>query len=619
MALPLTALLPRLQRLLRDLRQRLGRRELLPATWIGALVALEVLGRWSSSDVADAPAVLVLLALVAFTWREHSHEPQRFVERVLRPLRALRSAIERHGFQAGSDLRREPLLPRKLPPILFATSVVALGSTALLVLVRQSFPTDARTALSSVSGALYYLLLALLWCALAAGSLSVLAPPILLQDRLERGEKRPTGRRIALVSPLFAAYFVLLGTLSFALERWVPLVASGVAVLVSACVRLAPGGPHLDMVWRPSEERRGARTGVVDLAWLSSWRDLILWCVIACLALLSGGDRLGDGLALGTESTVFTAGLSALFTWSTSAFLAGWALYETHENLLARLRNPERRRRPVVRLLGVEEDPRLRAVLEMRGFHVLFGDERPRSRTDVPIALRATPSESLAGLDDFDVSLSERWPLEVAAAELETEAVRWKLARRHELLCRRHLLRGLHRAFRAVPRHELEKAAGMWVDPHQASSLSLIVELEDDEGRTHVGPPYHKVLPLAARGHLYEVWRALEIDLVFVEIGVSFKQLRRVFGIAFEVYDMHAGKQCALERHFVGLPGLRVVIDEVSSDSSLELTGGYPEPDYEDIGRARVLHVFRDRGGDRERKRDPRGSDDVPSPELLLA
>jgi len=45
----------------------------------------------------------------------------------------------------------------------------------------------------------------------------------------------------------------------------------------------------------------------------------------------------------------------------------------------------------------------------------------------------------------------------------------------------------------------------------------------------------------------------------------------------------------------------------------------YPEPDYDDLGRARVLHVFRDRGGDEDEAfvPDDRGSRPAPAEPLL--
>ena len=65
----------------------------------------------------------------------------------------------------------------------------------------------------------------------------------------------------------------------------------------------------------------------------------------------------------------------------------------------------------------------------------------------------------------------------------------------------------------------------------------------------------------------------------------------------FEIYDVHGGRQRAEEMHFTGLPGVRVLIHNFDlSDTPRHGRANYPEPDYEDVGRARILHVFKDRG-----------------------
>jgi hypothetical protein len=112
-----------------------------------------------------------------------------------------------------------------------------------------------------------------------------------------------------------------------------------------------------------------------------------------------------------------------------------------------------------------------------------------------------------------------------------------------------------------------------------------------------VGPPYHSVFAPEARYHFRQITTALEIDLIFVESGLTFRRLVRVLRVMFEIYDVHGGRQRAEERHFVGLPGTRVIIhdyDLTSARSHGRET--YPEPDYQQIGRARILHVFKDRG-----------------------
>ncbi|MFO0918617.1 MAG: hypothetical protein U0872_09915, partial [Planctomycetaceae bacterium] len=65
----------------------------------------------------------------------------------------------------------------------------------------------------------------------------------------------------------------------------------------------------------------------------------------------------------------------------------------------------------------------------------------------------------------------------------------------------------------------------------------------------------------------------------------------------FEVYDVHGGRMRAEERHFTGLPGVRVLMHdfELGQSERFEKTA-FPEPQYEEIGRARILHIFKDRG-----------------------
>ena len=67
--------------------------------------------------------------------------------------------------------------------------------------------------------------------------------------------------------------------------------------------------------------------------------------------------------------------------------------------------------------------------------------------------------------------------------------------------------------------------------------------------------------------------------------------------------------------HFVGLPGIRAVIHELSPGRPFR-SDKYPEPDYEDIARARILHLFRDRGGEHAPEEVPSSLTDLPVPML---
>ena len=74
---------------------------------------------------------------------------------------------------------------------------------------------------------------------------------------------------------------------------------------------------------------------------------------------------------------------------------------------------------------------------------------------------------------------------------------------------------------------------------------------------------------------------------------------------------MHGGKRNVEERDFAGIHDVHVVVNEIEleapRDSSL-----YPESEYEQASRARVLHLYRDRGGEEQRTEAPVMSDDLP-------
>ncbi len=91
------------------------------------------------------------------------------------------------------------------------------------------------------------------------------------------------------------------------------------------------------------------------------------------------------------------------------------------------------------------------------------------------------------------------------------------------------------------------------------------------------------------------------------------RRLKRVLACIFEIHDRFGGERLVDERHFRGIQGVRVILHELHLDTPL-LRSGYPEPDYEDLGRARVLHVFRDRGGEEEEVLTPSDQGSRPAP-----
>lgn len=173
--------------------------------------------------------------------------------------------------------------------------------------------------------------------------------------------------------------------------------------------------------------------------------------------------------------------------------------------------------------------------------------------------------------------------------------------RQWEIQQRRSLVRGLQTLFKRKARLNPTDGTGIWIGLQHwfVLGMSRDVDQEDPEATSldHViGPPYYKLFHRETRLHYWQITRALEIDLILVEDGVTFRRFTRVLRMMFEIFDIYGGTQRAEEMHFKGLPGVHVVIHSftVGEEQALQLTD-YPEPDYDDIARARVLHVFKDR------------------------
>ena len=176
--------------------------------------------------------------------------------------------------------------------------------------------------------------------------------------------------------------------------------------------------------------------------------------------------------------------------------------------------------------------------------------------------------------------------------------------RKAEIAYRRQITKGLESLFKRAARVKSRTDAGFWLALQHWYILGLMRDEETSPRLTGeetifdsvVGWPFYQVISQPARHHYWQITKALQIDLIYLEKGISYRKLVPVLRMLFELYDMHAGQRRAEERDFSNLPGLRVVIhDYDSSREPLKLTG-YPEPDYEDFSRARILHVFKDRG-----------------------
>jgi hypothetical protein len=197
-----------------------------------------------------------------------------------------------------------------------------------------------------------------------------------------------------------------------------------------------------------------------------------------------------------------------------------------------------------------------------------------------------------------------RWPIAVSLRALGLPELQELLRRRDIVQRRRALRRGVARLFRHAGRRHFSKGSGFWLAPHLWYVPGM--SRDTDEGATDaegavvveiVGPMYARVFPHPARQHLHQVLGRLEVDLIYVEDGVGMRGVRRVLEGIFRHFDEDDGR--LEDRHLRAIRGVRCIVHDFDFDRPLRRKA-YPEPDYEELGRARILHVFRDRGDHEE-------------------
>ncbi|MAB78815.1 MAG: hypothetical protein CMJ89_05610 [Planctomycetes bacterium] len=566
--------------------------------------ALEVLGRTSPNEWIDALGVLGIVLGVAITLGRQDETSRKAWGR--RITRSLNRRFASWKLRSGLDLRgNPPLSPRH--PWRYAVLAGAIFLFLSTLLATHSFwPSGARSTLQNVSGLLYLVLLTGLWTALGLGTLTLwIASFAALEERLARSLTKHRwleGRRSMYATLGFAAFIFVSLAGSF-LPAVIPLVVVCISLILYACAVYAPG-QSLRMTWKYADQNGEPYTS----RWV--WWDITLISGLGMLLsvpiVLSMGDRLGSTPFAGTSISGFLGGS---FAWSLALFTPGCLGYVASRLLVAWRADPAR---PVPVCVHVQahltpkQSQAIASQLEQAGFATTFGPAAPKS-TEVPILLE----EDVAAGDKFS-SFFTPWPRRVSSADIASEELHASLRRRAHLQYRRLLLRRLKNILKHARRRKYERGEGFWIAPQFWFATHLTRDTDEDSG-TAIGPPYRKAIPREALHHLFKVMRAVDIDLVFLEDGVTLPSFRRVMSAVFEHYDLFADRQLEDGRHFSGIPGVRVLIHEFQLEQPLKPTG-YPEPDYEDLGRARILHIYRDRGDDEAKEDVPIDLSSLPVP-----
>ena len=210
---------------------------------------------------------------------------------------------------------------------------------------------------------------------------------------------------------------------------------------------------------------------------------------------------------------------------------------------------------------------------------------------------------------------------------LDDDDAAFQLERRLDVVMRRRFRREFERLFKALRSESPEGGSGFLVCPHvwlipgvvrdiapadhQGSSGALV-------GPRRYGPPMVQAFDPRVRRYIGEILRNLEIDVMFLEDSVTWADIRRVLGVMFEVHDQ--GRAPLRERHFVGLPRVRVVIQEEAADAepppAIPAGDPFGGPDAM-AGMTRVLLITRDRGDKDEAEALDPADFGVKSPSLV--
>lgn len=551
------------------------------------LVALEIVGRYTTSDLHDALAAFCLLMMVCAVVARHRREPLPWVNRLLAVGNRGIEALSRFRYDHGIDLRGTPPLPRRTPAVVFVILLLLLMWGAAAAGAWAAFPTGWRALGCYLPYTVYLLFMLMLWALLIAITVvGIFVPVAMLDTRLKSwvGETDRRGAELAAI----VGYAVLVATVAYFVPPVAVLGLCGLVAVVAGIVYLPRGSDGAALLWRSSPGSpiyavplRRVLAVVVGLIALIAF-DVLL---TACGGRLLHAPRANDTMPL-------TALLGTVAAWMMPGLLAAFLL----KLYSARRNDPARRTPPTLYISGTDRAAVRRAaqIASGWGWHVRLAPAK-REAAFVGIEIVA-PEHSEA--QDFN----PRWPLKVSLADLEEGSVKARLDRRDEIHVRRQLFRGLQKLFKRASMFKGPAGGGFWLAPHWWFVEAVAREDADassEESPPLVGPAYGRVIPPRARQHSHAVLRATQIDMIFVEDGVSYRSLERALRVLTELYDVHGGQRRAEELHFRGLPKVKVMIHDYEPGNPFR-SDLYPEPKFDDLSRVRVLHIFRDRGGHEE-------------------
>lgn len=563
---------------------------------VAGLAATEWFGRQLSADPGDVLLLLALGMLLFVTAAIGGVDMDALGTRLESRRARLATRLTAAWPQIGVDFRDDPTTPSHVPRVVVRVTV-ALFVVTVLVIAWNVWPgASLRPLLAPRFYLLYLLLLAVLWAGLLMATMLGVLMAIMTARHVQwlRGGERARVRRMT------AAWLLVLFVAGSVLPVEVAMLLGMGAILLTVAMASIVRMPRLTLIWRTGSDGRLGTSSWATLLWQASALPMAAFLLFLAAAL----SGTWSWWPTQTSSTPLTDGLAQIAAWCMAPGFLALSIVVTLDLKRLTTSNPATPCPTTVHVTletTVAERSRVERLFARRGWPMRTPPEPPRS-TDVRLRLVDSPMPRPPG----------GWPLPVSARALEVPELLDLIARRDVVQRRRLLRRGLERLFKMLRGRDFEQGEGFWIAPHLwfVSATTRDTEEEDlseDGLNNEIGMPYARLFPLPARHHLYVVLREVEVDIILLEDGVRWSAFRRVVDRIFTHYDERRGR--IEERDFSGILGVRVILHELEPGGQLEVEG-YPEPDYTDLARGRILHVFKDRGG-QEDETEPVPSEDT--------
>ncbi|MDA1194924.1 MAG: hypothetical protein O2894_07035 [Planctomycetota bacterium] len=555
---------------------------------VGPIRALEAVGPYTRGDGFDLMlfcgallAGILLLNAARAGWMPWT---VRAVHAVARRGRTWGRRIlprQAMAFRPTADAR--PLPDRALVGPILVLLALLFGLLAL----GPNLYVGLRALKTHVAYTPYLALLVSIWALLLV---TVLACALCFQQWLAAASRRRGGSSTPYVGAI-GAWLVGMAALIA-----LPGIVAVLAVLVVGFVgdRILAAAPARDYLYC-RRDALGRPLAVRVQAFLRR-QHATLALALAVVVTIGQADRLW--WAHGPRAPFEFTGWMGLMASLAAVGVAGVLALEWRRLLGGRATTPEVTltptlwiRRPASRELGSAEERQENywyRVARLRGWLVLRATSTPKH-----------PWDLVLGSDDHPRRFAPREPLDEHDAQFQLE-------RRFHIVMRRRFHRQFERLFKAARAETPEGGTGFLVCPHAWMVAGVVRDIDPTRRRSATGsltgprtygPPFAQSFEPRVRRYIGAILRTLEIDVIFLDDGITWRDIRRVLSVAYEIHDQ--GRAPLRERHFLGVPRVRVAIQEEPAEPEPPkaipdaLDMGVPDPSG---GAIRVLLILRDRG-----------------------